>query len=133
MKNIVKERLQKGLVSAWGVYDHESAEGVIERLIQHGQETGSAWDYSRAMSNLGFYYHADYYTLDESLDKSLEIARLIQTSFSSWDEFTESYLSGYETWSGKSAKFRRETYDGLKTSAFNPYAIDWNLELKKSW
>lgn len=61
------------------------------------------------------------------------IARLIQTSFSSWDEFTESYLSGYETWSGKSGKFRREIYDGLKTSAFNPYAIDWNLELKKSW
>jgi len=72
-KNMVKTKLREGLSSAWGVTDRTSAEAVVERLIQSGQATGSAWDYSRAMSNLGFYYHADYYTLEESLDKSLEV------------------------------------------------------------
>ena len=132
-KNMVKTKLREGLSSAWGVTDRTSAEAVVERLIQSGQATGSAWDYSRAMSNLGFYYHADYYTLEESLDKSLEVAKMIQGTYHSWDEFVESYLVGYESWSGTSVKDRREIYEKLKASVFNPYAIDWNLELTKSW
>lgn len=57
---------------------------------------------------------------------------MIQTRFSSWDQFVNSYLEGYAAWAG-AKEDRHAIYEGLKTSAFNPFAIDWNLKLEKSW
>ena len=87
----------------------------------------------QSMSNLGFYYIAGYYTIEETLDKSLETAKTIQTKISSWDEFVESYLAGDASWSGTDASDRRYIYEQLKTSAFNPFSLDWNMPLEKSW
>ena len=86
-----------------------------------------------APSNLGFYYLADYYTEEEALDQALETAKKIQETFSSWDEFVEDYLEGYEERSGDTSGERREIYENLKDSQWNPYEIEWNLKLKKSW
>lgn len=127
-----RARMREGLVTSWGVTDRATADAALSALIADGNATGSAWDYSRAMSNLGFYYRAEYYTEAEALDKSLELAKVIQTRFSSWDQFVNSYLEGYAAWAG-AGEDRRAIYEGLKTSAFNPYAIDWNLKLEKSW
>lgn len=128
-----QKMVQNLLVSYWGVTDRASADAVLNRLVASGNATGSAWDYSRAMSNLGYYYLAGYYTIEETLDRSLEIAQIIQTRFTSWAEFNESYLAGYASWSGNSDAERRAVYNGLKESAFNPYILDWNLTLTKSW
>ncbi len=127
------EQIRKGLETSWGVTDRALADLVLEHLVASGNASGSAWDYSRAMSNLGYYYIAGYYTIEETLDKSLEVARVIQAKFHSWDEFVDSYLAGYEAWSGKSQSERRGVYEQLKRSAFNPYALDWNLKLEKNW
>lgn len=128
-----QEYMQKQLVSWWGITDRTSAEQVVENLIASGNATGSAWDYSRAVSNLGNYYLAGYYTETEALDKALEIARIIQTRFDSWDSYNQSYLVGYNAWRAADSRPREAVLDELKTSAHNPYAIDWNLNLVKSW
>ena len=64
----------------------------MEELLDSAKDSGSAWDYSRVESNLGFYYLADYYTEKEALDKALEVAKEIQECFGSWDDFVDSYL-----------------------------------------
>jgi len=127
------DKIREGLARSWNVTDKASADQVLEGLVASGNATGSAWDYSRAMSNLGNYYIAGYYTIEETLDKSLEIAKIIQTKFNSWDAFVESYLAGYASWAGENAENRRWIYEQLKQSAFNPYNLDWNLPLEKSW
>lgn len=129
----VSDRIKRDLVSSWGVADRTSADEAFSELVSSAEVTGSAWDYSRAMSNLGFYYLAGYYSLDEALDKSLELAIKIQNSFASWDDYNHSYLEGYRAWSGTDGADRQAVIDGLKGSAFNPYALDWKLELKKTW
>lgn len=121
------------LANSWGVTDRSSADGVLNRLIESGNVTGSAWDYSRAISNLGFYYQVGYYTQEEALDKALEIAKIIQTRFDSWDSYNQSYLAGYNAWRGDSGAPREPYLEELKASQHNPFAIDWNLELEKSW
>lgn len=100
---------------------------------ERGAKAIAGWDYCRAMNLLSFYYLAGYYTETEALDKSLEIAQMIQPEFTSWDEMMESYLLGYEYWSEESSDERRGIYEDLKGREDNPYAVDYNLSLEKTW
>ena len=128
-----REQTRKMLKQSWGVTDKASADEALEELLQSAKDSGSAWDYSRAESNLGFYYLADYYTEKEALDKALEVAKEIQGAFDSWDSFVQSYLEGYEDDTGDSSGEREELYENLKASQWNPYSVSWNTKLKKSW
>lgn len=100
---------------------------------QYGEDAAAGWDYSRAMSCLSYYYLAGFYTKEESLDQSMEIAETLQSTFDSWDSFMESYFAGYEYWSEESSNTRRDVYEELKTSSDNPFNLDWNITLEKSW
>ncbi len=100
---------------------------------QYGAEAIDAWDYCRALNLMGFFYLAGYYTETEALDGSLEIAKTLQGKFDSWDALVESYLRGYEYWAEESSDERREIYEDLKKRDDNPYSVDYNTELVKSW
>ena len=121
------------LKQSWGVTDRASADEALEELLDSAKDSGSAWDYSRVESNLGFYYLADYYTEKEALDKALEVAKEIQSTFESWDSFVQSYLEGYEAGSGDTSGDREEIYENLKACQWNPYSVSWNTKLKKNW
>ena len=100
---------------------------------QYGEDAIAAWDYGRAMSLLGYYYLAGYYTEEEALNKSLEVANTIQSTFDSWDSFMESYFVGYEYWAGDSSDERRGIYGDIKAASDSPYSIDWNITFEKNW
>lgn len=100
---------------------------------EYGEDAILGWDYCRAMNLLGFFYLAEYYTQEEALDKSLEIAKIIQPLFSSWDDLIDSYLRGYEYWSQESSEERRAIYEDLKEREDSPYKIDYHLALEKTW
>lgn len=97
------------------------------------ENTMTAWDYSRAMSVLSECYLAGFYTETEALDLSLTVGEMIQEKFDSWESFIESYLVGYEYWAEESSDARRALYEELKAAPDNPYAVDFNLTLEKSW
>ena len=128
-----RDQTRKMLKQSWGVTDRDSADEALNELLESAKESGSAWDYSRAESNLGFYYLADYYTEKEALDKALEVAKEIQSTFESWDSFVQSYLEGYEAGSGDTSGDREEIYENLKACQWNPYSVNWNTKLKKNW
>lgn len=116
--------------------DEETAEKYAEwygMYEDYGAGAIDAWDYCRALNLLSFYYIAGYYTEQEALDGSLEIAATLQSKYSSWDELVDSYLRGYEYWAEESSDERREIYEDLKSRADNPYAVDYNTELTKTW
>lgn len=100
---------------------------------QYGSDAAAGWDYSRAMSLLGYYYLAGYYTEEEALDKSLETAEVIQNTFDSWDSFMESYFVGYEYWAGESSDDRREIYEEIKAASDSPFQLEWGMALEKTW
>lgn len=101
--------------------------------ITYGASAIDGWDYSRALSLLGWYYIVGYYTEEEALDKSLEIGLLIQSKFSSWDDLINGYLMGYSYWAEKSSDERRALYEEIKTREDSPYILDFNMTLEKSW
>lgn len=100
---------------------------------QYGDNAIAGWDLSRAMSLLGNYYLAGYYTETQALDKSLEVARIIQEAFDTWDDFMESYFVGYEYWAEESSEERRGIYEDMKKEADSPYNVDWDLTFEKTW
>lgn len=106
----------------------------------YGEKGIKAWDLCRAIQLCGDYYLCDYYTLEEAMNQSLLIAKLIQEEYGSWEEMAESYLLGYEYWRGEdgsdkySATYRRRTiYEELQEEPQGPYTVDWNTELKDTW
>lgn len=100
---------------------------------ENGEDAVSGWDYNRALSQLANFYLAGYYTLEEALDASLDVAKMIQGSFDSWDDYMESYFTGYEYWSEESSEERRGSYEELQNAADNPFSVDFKTTLEKSW
>ena len=100
---------------------------------QYGPDAIAGWDYCRAKNLMSFYYLAGYYTEQEALDTSLEIARTMQPLFESWDDLMSSYMRGYEYWAEESADERRALYEDLKTRQDNPYSVDFKMQLEKTW
>lgn len=100
---------------------------------EYDTDTAAGWDYSRAMTLLSFYYLTGLYTEEEALEQSLAVAKTIQATFDSWDDFMESYFVGYEYGMEADSEDRREIYEQLKASPDNPFALDWNTTLEKSW
>ena len=86
--SIVKSTLKR----QWSVTDKSSALEVLKKLRENGVKNKSAWDLSRAMSNVYLYYCARYIEFDVAMDFSYNIANEIKKTFSSWDEFNNSYL-----------------------------------------
>lgn len=116
--------------------DEEEAQVLVDDYAiydKYGEHAIDAWDYARAMNLVSFYYVAGYYTEEEALDKSLEIAKVFQPMYSSWDEMIDSYLLGYEYWAEESSDERRAIYEDLKSRDDNPYAVDYNTTLEKTW
>ncbi|MDE5933257.1 MAG: DUF1266 domain-containing protein [Lachnospiraceae bacterium] len=103
------------------------------RYEEYGEDAASGWDYNRALSQLANFYLAGYYTLEEALDASLLIAETVQANFDSWDDYMESYFIGYEYWSEGDSDARREIYEKLQNASDNPYSVDFNTRLEKSW
>lgn len=119
------------------VFEDETEGAFIARSYEAYKAKGphaiDGWDLCRAMSLLGWYYVADYYTESEALDKSLEVAQVIQKTFSSWDDLMDSYFLGYEYWASEDSSPRREVYEDIKTRDGSPYALPWDLPLERSW
>ena len=54
---------------------------------------------SRALMLLGQCYVGGYYTYEEAMDKSLELGKELQSMFTSWEDFMQSYMYGFVYWS----------------------------------
>lgn len=124
-------------------FDDDTAACYIAMMAlykEKGDHAIDAWDYCRALQLLGWYYLADFYTKEEALDKSLEIAKLLQAQYGSWEELCESYLAGYNYWMeddpsdpDSATADRRSVYDQLKSQKNSPYSLDFNTALEKTW
>lgn len=129
---------------------------LIETIItKYGDKGIIAWDWFRALHLTSACYVAGHLSYYESLDLSLLVAQEIQKCFSSWDEYIDNYLLGYQYWSGDMLAnpdeyvelkenellsfhndgiiFRQKLYQWLKNDSESIFEIGWNIKLKKEW
>ena len=135
IKNVAAEERKAFIEENFIISSDEAEQSVAlyANYEQYGENALDAWDYCRALSLAAWYYHAGYYTEQEALDKSMEIAQMMQPLYASWDEAMNSYLLGYEYWAEESADERRAVYEELKAEEDSVYNVDWNLAFEKTW
>ena len=130
------------LAEAWDIHNKKEGLQTVRELtdgwagVLDAHESG--WDLCRATQLLGMMYLVGMLTRDELDQEFSRVGRVIQRSFSSWDELVESYLEGFRAWVDRTGRdgagnlaFRREIYERLKRQSFSPYSIPWNTDL--SW
>ncbi|MEA4961719.1 DUF1266 domain-containing protein [Lutispora sp.] len=99
-----------------------------------------AWDYCRIVQITGWSYTAGYITIEEAYELCMDASRVIQKTYSSWEEMAEHYIKGYEFWSGEDRNeeftevyYRNRANQSIlkdKNSPFN--TLPWNLNLDRA-
>ena len=141
MGDLTREELEEILdYGEFTAEDRAYYQVVYEAYNQFGENAIAGWDLSRAMQMCAWYYLAGYYTYEEAMDASLEIATRLQSTFGSWDEMMQSYLYGFQYWAeddmenpDSDSYERREIYNTLKEMPNGPFSVDWNLTFQKDW
>lgn len=126
-------------------FDYDTKNRLLTTRIiyqKYGDKGLLAWDYCRINQLYGWGYVSGYYTLNEALENSLEVSRILQDSFESWDEMADNYLLGLQYWKNEPSDFsfimgeaekRRNIFENLKTLPDSPYSLDFKMKLEKNW
>ncbi len=97
--------------------------------------TGLAgWDFSRYVALCGWGFQAKYLSEQEAWSFIMPIARLLQNTFSSWDELADNYVEGRRFWSLREtlreADSLKEEVAFLRWNPFSPWArLKWKTNL----
>ena len=99
------------------------------------RNTGLAgWDFSRYVALCGWGKLLGYLSEEEAWQLSMPVARLLQESFSSWNELAENFAEGRRFWSVhatlKGEEDIRDAINTLLWNAHSPWArLKWNTNL----
>lgn len=103
---------------------------LLEETKQKYPKQGMlAWDLVRALSVLGGAYMGGIMEYEEAAQIAMEVCKLLQNNFSSWDDMVGSYTLGYQYWRGKKKKDRLKYYQRMKKTWI--YQIPWNTPLRE--
>lgn len=133
-----EESLRTTLSRDWDITDRETLLDMVTWLLSKEEEgVPAAWDLCRACQILGMSYVAGYIKRKELVNKSVEVGRIMQQYYHSWDELYESYMRGYRAWRKtqggnvqKAIAEREAIYDELWKHPYGPCSIKWDLELR---
>jgi len=92
------------------------------------------WDFSRYVSLCRWGAHAGYLTEEEAWKKIMPAARLLQSTFQSWEELAYNYRLGRLYWSPMKDETKLiNAQDKLRTAYYSPWAgLPWQTNLLPS-
>jgi hypothetical protein len=107
---------------------------VLKYKDEFGSKSIAAWDYDRYVALCGWGYLAGYLTEDETWQRIMPVARLLQKAFSSWEDLGRNHIVGREFWSWEQTQDRGsltlQSYKKLLTEPSSPWVIlKWDLDL----
>lgn len=120
------------------VANDPSASNKVEIVLRYKDKYGAksitGWDFSRYVSLCGWGYIAGYLTEDEAWGRIMPAARLLQKTFTSWEDLGMNHVVGREFWSLKQTKVNgartRQCFEKLKADPASPWrCLDWNMSL----
>jgi hypothetical protein len=91
------ERAQQSLQSWYGISDRPSLMKLVEGL-KSGAPASAAWDMVRAVDILRIGFAAGYLDEDDCWEKVRQVAQVLQTKYSSWEELGTHFERGMHAW-----------------------------------
>lgn len=108
-------------------------EFVRKNINVSSEKSIKAWDYCRLIYVAECSCRAGYLTEKEAWQEILSAAKVIQSTFSSWDDMANNYLLGREFWAGERSTIMNVACKILTTDAKSPWrTYPWNLKLDET-
>ncbi len=131
------------LLDSWDIKNQRELLETVDYMstgpgFQNCRDQASrAWELCRSMQLLGMSFIAGWCGREEMLRRSCKVGKIVQNTFSSWEELCESFIEGYARWqfrsypelAPKTVQIRRDIYEGLRQRQDSPYYINWYLPL----
>nr|WP_317357028.1 DUF1266 domain-containing protein [uncultured Tyzzerella sp.] len=157
--SFLPKKFAKYLLSmGWGITNREETIEMIDWLFQEGhnkyfkedvdqldieelkiigfekEQNILAWDLCRIIYICGGAYLGGYLKYRESIDYCVYTCKILQKSYTSWDDMMESYWRGVKYWEDDEEvnEFRLRYYEKLKKKKNGLYDISWNTNLDKN-
>jgi hypothetical protein len=120
------------LKEAWGTRVHDQAIEVLDWLAQKGHRSDPefvapgdeeavidllAWDMARCVMVARHAFHVVYLRESEAWNYVRDAARMVQQSYTSWEEYGRRYLRGRMRWNGEPEKRIDAAIDSLLMDA----------------
>jgi len=105
---------------------------VVKIIHKRYEKQGlTGWDFSRYVSLCRWGAHAGYLTEEEAWKKIMPVARLLQSTFSSWEELGYNYRLGRTFWSPMHEEdYILKSLAKLRNECSSPWvALPWNVNL----
>jgi hypothetical protein len=102
-----------------------------------GRKSLLGWDYSRYICICRWGYMAGYLSEEEAWKRIMPVAKMLQKTFSSWEDLGKNYIIGRQFWSYKATQEAGYLFDDayqrlldMPTSPWNKYP--WTMDLSDS-
>lgn len=91
-----------------------------------------AWELCRCNQLLSIAFRLGWISRPEMVRRSCQVGKLIQKTFSGWQEMSESFLEASIRWMGigsQGAELRKAIHKALWTRSDSPYCLPWDFPL----
>lgn len=141
-----QQRMRVVLIDQWDISSYGELLDTVaymsegEGFYRCATQSTRAWQLCRSTALLGMAYVAGWADRADIIERSHRICRIIQDTFSSWDELYVSFLEHYAQWrldaddmspaAQTDVQQRVDIYWALKRKKDSPCHLPWNLKLE---
>lgn len=127
------------LDSPWDIHSKRELLKTVEymstgpSLYRCRTQAERAWQLCRCNQLLAIAFRMDWISRSEMVRRSCQVGRLIQKTFSSWQELSESFLARCLQWMedpSLGADMRRAVHKALWLRPDSPYNLPWDIPLE---
>ena len=126
------------LDSPWDIHSKRELLETVEYMsvgpgFQHCQtQADRAWELCRCTQLLAIAFRLGWISRSEMVKRSRQVGKIIQRTFSGWQEMSESFLNRCLQWMedpSLGADMRRAIHKSLWTRPDSPFNLPWDLPL----
>lgn len=125
------------LDSPWDIHSKRDLLETVEYMSRGpgfqkcASQEDRAWELCRCNQLLSIAFRLGWISRGEMLRRSCEVGRIIQKTFSGWEEMSRCFLSSCLEWMGsdRGRDLRKEIHENLWERRDSPYRLPWNLPL----
>ena len=125
------------LDSPWDIHSKKDLLDTVEYMStgpgfqRCADQDGRAWELCRCNQLLSIAFRLGWLSRSEMVRRSCAVGKIMQNTFSGWEEMSQCFLNSCLAWMGSDsgARLRLDIHEHLWERRDSPYRLPWNLKL----